>query len=191
MGAHNRLLHASTATLIGLVALTGCAMKVRSDFDHDAVFSYYNTFGWLEPPARASEEANADPEAPFERNSLLDKRVRTAVNTYLEARGFKYADKAESDFLLNYHVRFKDKLYGSGTDFGYFGRYYRGGFGSGFNYSVRQYQQGTIILDIVDREKDQLVWRGWAVTRSTDGNFDEAEISRAVELILERFPPAD
>ena len=47
----------------------------------------------------------------------------------------------------------------------------------------------TIIIDIVDRAKDQLVWRGWVVRRNRDGNFDEAEIARAVNTILMRFPP--
>jgi hypothetical protein len=179
------------AMLAGLLALAGCATRVSSDFDRDAVFAYYNTFDWLSPPARASEEvrSDTDPDGPFERNSLLDKRIRSAVNANLTARGFRYLESGEADFRMNYYVRFKDKLYATGNDFGYWGRYYRGGFGSGFNYSVRQYQEGTIILDIIDRKQDQLVWRGWAVTRSSDGNLDEAEVSRAVARILERFPP--
>lgn len=186
-----RSLKIGIVMLAGLTALAGCAMRVRSDFDRDAVFAYYNSFDWLSPPARASEEARTDSDAdgPFERNSLLDKRIRSAVNAYLTGRGFRYLESGEADFRMNYYVRFKDKLYATGTDFGYWGRYYRGGFGSGFDYSVRQYQEGTIILDIIDRKQDQLVWRGWAVTRSSDGNFDESEISRAVERILERFPP--
>jgi hypothetical protein len=163
---------------------------VRSDFDREAVFSHYNTFDWIAPPVRASEEGvQSDPEGPFARNSLLDKRMRAAVNRNLEARGFQYLEGGESDFRLNYHVAFKDKLVGSGSNFGYFGRYRRGGFSSGFNWSVRQYQEGAIIIDIVDRAEDQLVWRGWVVSRNPDGNFDAAEIARAVSKILMRFPP--
>jgi hypothetical protein len=163
---------------------------VRSDFDREAVFSHYNTFDWIAPPVRASEEGvQSDPEGPFARNSLLDKRMRAAVNRNLEARGFQYLEGGESDFRLNYHVAFKDKLVGSGSNFGYFGRYRRGGFSSGFNWSVRQYQEGTIIIDIVDRAKDQLVWRGWMTSRNRDGYFDEPEIARAVRTILMRFPP--
>jgi len=139
---------------------------------------------------RASEdELNADPESPFTRNSLLDKRIRTAVNSRLSERGFQYVEGEASDFRLNYHVTFKDKLVGSGTDFGYVGYYYRGSFSSGFDWSVRQYQQGTIIIDVVDRAKDQLVWRGWVTSRNRDGNFNEAEIDRAVNQILAHFPP--
>jgi hypothetical protein len=163
---------------------------VRSDFDREVVFSHYKTFDWLAPPVRASEEElRSDPEGPFARNSLLDKRFRAAVNSNLRARGFRYVEGGESNFRLNYHVTFKDKLVGSGSDFGYVGRYHRGAFSSGFNWSVRQYQEGTIIIDIVDRAKDQLVWRGWLTSRNRDGNYDEAEINRAVNQILMRFPP--
>ncbi len=190
MSARNRTIRAAIATLVTLLGLSGCASTIRSDFDHEVVFSHYHTFDWLAPPVRASEEeVRGDPDGPFVRNSLLDKRIRASVNRNLEARGFRYTEGGESDFRLNYHVTFKDKLVGSGSDFGYFHRYHRGGFSSGFNWSVRQYQEGTIIIDIVDRAKDQLVWRGWLTSRNRDGNYDEAEISRAVDKILMRFPP--
>jgi len=190
LSARNRTLRATIAILVALPGLSGCATRVRSDFDREVVFSHYKTFDWIAPPVRASEgELRSDPEGPFARNSLLDKRIRAAVNSKLRARGFQYVEGGESNFRLNYHVTFKDKLVGSGSDFGYTGRYHRGAFSSGFNWSVRQYQEGTIIIDIVDRAKDQLVWRGWMVSRNRDGNYDEAEINRAVNQILMRFPP--
>ena len=190
MTSHDRTLGATLVILFALSGLSGCATKVRSDFDREAVFSSYNTFDWIAPPVRASEEGlRPDPEGPFARNSLLDKRIRAAVDSNLRARGFRYLKDGESDFRLNYHVMFKDKLAGSGSDFGYTGRYRRGAFSSGFNWSVRQYQEGTIIIDVIDRAKDQLVWRGWSVSRNRDGNYDDAEINRAVNQILMHFPP--
>ncbi len=190
MSARNRTLLVTIATLVALPALSGCATRVRSDFDRDAVFSNYATFDWIVPPVRASEdELQSDPEGPFARNSLLDKRMRAAVTSNLRARGFQYVEDGSSNFRLNYHVTFSDKLAGSGSDFGYSQYYRRGSFSSGFNWSVRQYQEGTIIIDIVDRAKDQLVWRGWMVSRNRDGNYDEAEINQAVNKILMHFPP--
>ena len=190
MSTRNRTLRATIATLVALPVLYGCATRVRSDFDRDAVFSQYDTFDWIAPPVRASEEElQSNPEGPFARNSLLDKRMRAAITSNLRARGFQYVEDGSSNFRLNYHVTFSDKLSGSGSDFGYSRYYRRGSFSSGFNWSVRQYKEGTIIIDIVDRAKDQLVWRGWMVNRNRDGNFDEAEINRAVNKILMKFPP--
>jgi hypothetical protein len=188
--ARRRTLRAIIAIVAALSSLSGCASRSRYDYDREIAFSYYRTFDWIAPPVRASEEEiNSSPEGPFARNSLLDKRIRAAVNEHLEARGYRYEEGGEPDFRLNYHVTFKDKLVGSGSDFGYAGRYRRGAFSSGFNWSVRQYQEGTIIIDIVDRAKDQLVWRGWMTSRNRDGYFDEPEIARAVRTILMRFPP--
>jgi hypothetical protein len=190
MSARNRAAWAGIAILVALSALSGCATRARSDFDRDVVFSRYNSFDWIAPPIRASEEEmRSDPNGPFASNSLLDKRMRAAVTSKLRARGYRYEEGGNSDFRLNYHVTFKDKLAGSGSDFGYTGRYHRGAFSSGFNWSVRQYQEGTIIIDVIDRAKDQLVWRGWSVSRNRDGNYDEAEINRAVNQILMHFPP--
>jgi hypothetical protein len=190
VSARNRTLRATIATLVALAGLTACATRVRSDFDRDAVFSQYDSFDWIAPPVRASEdELGSDPESPFARNSLLDKRIRAAVTSNLRSRGYQYVEDGSSNFRLNYHVTFSDKLAGSGSDFGYSRRYRRGSFSSGFNWSVRQYKEGTVIIDIVDRAKDQLVWRGWLVSRNRDGNYDEAEINRAVNKILMKFPP--
>jgi hypothetical protein len=188
--ARRRTLWAIIAIVAALSSLSGCASRARYDYDREIAFSHYRTFDWIAPPVRASEEEiNSDPEGPFARNSLLDKRIRAAVNEHLEARGYRYEDGGEPDFRLNYHVTFKDKLAGSGSEFGYASRYRRGAFSSGFNWSVRQYQEGTIIIDIVDRSKDQLAWRGWMTSRNRDGYFDEPEIARAVRTILTRFPP--
>ena len=190
MSAGNRAAWAGIAILLAFSALSGCAKRALSDFDRDVAFSHYNSFDWIAPPIRASEEEmRSDPNGPFASNSLLDKRMRAAVTGKLRARGYRYEEGGSSDFRLNYHVTFKDKLAGSGSDFGYTGRYHRGAFSSGFNWSVRQYQEGTIIIDVIDRAKDQLVWRGWSVSRNRDGNYDEAEINRAISQILMRFPP--
>jgi hypothetical protein len=168
---------------------TGCAIRVRTDFDRGADFSSYQTFDWLAPPQRASSTTESGSNDPFSSNSLLDKRVRAAVERTLGARGYRRAIESDADFRLNYHVIFRDKLVASGTEFGYNNRYRHGGFGTGFNFSVRQYREGTIIVDVIDRATDQLVWRGWAASRNNDGYYDEAEISYTIEKILEKFPP--
>ena len=185
-----KFLPAISVAIATALTQAGCAVAVRTDFDRDADFSSYETFDWLEPRQRATSAAQSDSQDPFSSNSLLDKRLRAAVERVLDVRGFRKTVGEDSDFRLNYHVIFNDKLVASGTNFGYHNRYHYGGFSTGFNLSVRQYKEGTIIVDVVDRTEDQLVWRGWAVSRNNDGNYDEAEISYAVEKILERFPPA-
>jgi hypothetical protein len=184
-----RFLTVLAIALAAALIQPGCAVTVRTDFDHGADFSSYQTFDWLAPPQRESSAVESESRDPFSSNSLLDKRIRAAVERSLDARGYRRAVEADADIRLNYHVIFRDKLVASGTDFGFYNRYRYGGFGTGFDFSVRQYQEGTIIVDVVDRATDQLVWRGWAASRNNDGNYDEAEISYTIEKILEQFPP--
>ncbi len=182
---HERFAAAATALLL----LAACATAVKTDFDRDMNFSSYRTFGWLAAPMRASADEDSSREDPFARNSLLDKRIRAAVEQELGARGFRRASTEEPDFQLHYHVIFKEKLVASGSDFGYLGYQHRR-HGTGFRFSVRQYPVGTILIDVIDPGRDQLVWRGWLAGRNRDGHYDEREIRRAVAEILERFPPA-
>ena len=125
-----RFLPALSIALAAALIQVGCG-TVRTDFDRGADFSSYETFDWLAPPQRESSTAQSNLKDPFSSNSLLDKRVRAAVERVLGARGFRKAVEADSDMRLNYHVIFRDKLVASGTDFGYYNRYRHGGIVAG------------------------------------------------------------
>jgi hypothetical protein len=54
------------------------------------------------------------------------------------------------------------------------------------------YDQGTLLLDVVDTRSKALIWRGWA-ERSLDGIVDNQDamnqvIDRAVSAIFARLP---
>ncbi len=58
---------------------------------------------------------------------------------------------------------------------------------------VRQYVQGTLVLDIVDGRTNELIWRGWATDRLDDDPKPKQVrhyVTAAVQKILEEFPPA-
>jgi hypothetical protein len=177
------------AACAALALLTGCStLRVRTDWDSDVDFSRYRSYAWLEQPERASRIAGGDAN-PFTYNSLLDKRVRKAVDAELAARGYRRVESGEVEFRLNYHVILKDKLVASASDFGALHAFPNGGVFGGVDVEVMQFQEGTFVLDVIDAQRDQLAWRGWAVGRNSDGNYDEQEVGLAVRRILERFPP--
>ena len=84
-----KFLPAISVAIATALTQAGCAVAVRTDFDRDADFSSYETFDWLEPPQRASSAAQSDSQDPFSSNSLLDKRLRAAVERVLDVRGFR------------------------------------------------------------------------------------------------------
>ena len=182
---------ATLCAAVALAAVVACApLRVRVDYDREVDFSRYRTFDWLEPPpgagAETSESAN-----PFARNSLLDKRVRTAVERELAARGFVKTDGEAGQavsFRVHYHVIIRERLaaYSTPDPAHHWG--YHGYHGSGFE--LTQFQEGTLVVDVIDPQRNQLTWRGWAVGRNRDGHYTEQEVKTAVRRVLERFPPA-
>ncbi len=45
------------------------------------------------------------------------------------------------------------------------------------------------MIDIIDAGTNELVWRGAGVSALDDPTYDAKEINKAVEKILEEFPP--
>ncbi len=57
---------------------------------------------------------------------------------------------------------------------------------------MREYLEGTLILDIVDDRNSKLIWRGWASgALDHDPRPDKVRmyVNKAVRKILEKFPP--
>jgi hypothetical protein len=71
------------------------------------------------------------------------------------------------------------------------GPYRRWGVAS-FETHVNQYDEGTLVIDIVDAEAGKLVWRGSGsrrISTSPTPQKTTRRINEAVEAILARFPP--
>ncbi len=57
---------------------------------------------------------------------------------------------------------------------------------------VREYEEGSLILDVVDAKAKQLVWRGTAEAELSDNpsaSDTRQRIDEAVGQVLSRFPP--
>ncbi len=181
--------------LVVVVALSGCAsMQISYDYDGDVDFSSLHSYAWLPTP----QVKSGDPKVQY--GSLLDSRVKALVEEQLAARGFvKNADKP--DVLVTYHVAIEDKTsvtytnelygYGPGWGTGYRRNMLHHGY-PGSTAMVTEYQQGTLILDVVRSSDKQLIWRGTAIAEIYPDLSKEAREKRlreAVDSILANFPP--
>jgi len=177
-------------------ATAGCsALRVQTDYDPLLDFSRFRTFSWLEPPVLTTPSDGVTDVAvnPFAVNSMLDARVRAAVDQELERQGYRLATgNSEPSFQLQYHVILKDKtrvwstpgaFYGSGNwgpgPYGVYGSYTQS----------YDYQQGTLVIDVVDPKTQRIAWRGWAVGPNREGYYDEERVLKTVHAILGQFPP--
>lgn len=158
--------------------IVGCStIKVRTDYDPEVNFAKYKTFDWL--PQRKIKSGK-----PHVR-SLMDKRIQTAIEAELISRGYEKRGVGEPDFFFAFHAGAKDKV--DVSHYGY--RYGPRGRWWGERVSVHRYKEGTLILDFIDREKKELVWRGWATSVLGGPEKAEEEIRDIVTKVLEEFPP--
>ena len=165
-------LAALACALLGLCA--GCSsLRVNHDWDQQADFTKFQAYKVL--PTQSA----ADP--------LVERRIQDAVRVHLNERGFTEND-VSPDFLIAIHGDVKDRVDVQTYNYGYPYAGYPYWHG-GRDVSVTQYQEGTLVIDFVDAEKNELAWRGWG-TKVIDNSTREAHVLQGiVDKILAQFPP--
>ena len=178
------------------LVVAGCStMEINYDADPKANFSGLKTYDWLDEPQKPTGDPRIDD------NTILRNRVHTAVDAALSARGFRKVS-SDPDFLVAYHVSLDrqqsvqtlNSYYGYSPGWGYgYGASYRPGYWAGAPETyVYEYEEGTLILDVVDPKNKELMWRGSAqdeVNFKSTPEKAQAQINEAVNGMLEHFPP--
>lgn len=170
------------ATLI--LALGACNnVQVRTVVAPGAVFRGRTTFHLLSPKMRGSVQLA--PNDPMLVNSIAYRRVRLAIRTALEKKGYRYVEEGES-MNIAYYASAHQKLDVRTFDYGYgWHRWPRQ------RTEVYEYTQGTVILDVVDPATHELLWRGQGRAAVSDDPDKFAEqLEETVSKILEKFPNA-
>ena len=169
-------------TIMAIFILGGCSpqITVHTDFDPDYDLWTYKSFDW-------GEKINIEEgKNPLYYNELNDKRIKKAVQDQLSKRGYKLTPE-NPDLIMHYHIIVKDQSAVITEPFGYaYGPYW-----NRMNTNVYLYREGTLILDLMDKKTNNLIWRGWAVTDVKDSySTEEIEeiIKKVVSKIFKKFP---
>ncbi len=176
----------SAIITLGIAALlaSGCSsVNTSFDYDNHADFSRLKTFAWI--PHEASTDAAV--QAVLMDNSLFDPRLKNAVNADLEAKGYSITT-ADPDFVIAYHTGVQEKV--DVTNWGYTYGPYWGPYGDSMD--VTQYTEETLILDFIDFETKNIIWRGTALEAlpgTRDPEKADKEIQKTVDQLLAKFPP--
>ena len=181
------------ASLVSLPLLACATMRVHSDYEPGAVgeLEQYRAYAWL-------PEHSDDSPAPSQ-NPLVGERVRQAVDRELAGRGYRRVEPEQAEFMIGWHASLTNKIEVEEINayYGYewdprFGPLGVGGTGYDEPEEIREFAQGTLILDVVDSQADRLVWRGVAyaeINPDTSPAERQKRINEAAHQILERFPP--
>lgn len=170
-----------TLTLIFCLLLLGCSsVQVTTDYNPQQDFTQFKSFKLY--------EGKPIPNDALTKNPLVKKRVESALSKVLTGKGFTEVDK-DPDFIVLAHAGVKEKMrvdtYGYGWYDPWWGPY--GGYTS-----VSYYEEGSLVIDIVDTDKKELAWRG--IGTRTIKTFSDPEemqqvIDETVTKILADFPP--
>ena len=174
--------------LVLLALLGGCATgpRVEAVRSPEATFDAYRTFTFHRPLGTDRQEGAG---------TILSQTLRRATRAELEALGYEYVE-SDGDLQVNFFVETREVVEGLrrnpsiGIGYGIFHRHY--GVWADYGTDVRQYTEGTLHVDVVDAETNQLVWEGIARGRQSDADltFDPERVEDAVSRVFERFPRA-
>jgi hypothetical protein len=182
-----RLPISNITALLATGTLVACStVSVTTDYDHGAPFARYKTFAY----ASAEKDQSLSPSG--------EQALRETLRSSLAARGIYEVPQSKANLDVVRHVFLDAKTsVHQYTDWGYG---YRGGWpyrygtygiwtGAPASYvDVKNYTEGTLVLDFVDTHTKKLVYRGTgkAVVDKVGNNAEP--IREAVEQIVAGLP---
>jgi uncharacterized protein DUF4136 len=177
--------------LLVMALAAGCTTgpRVHVTQHPDADFSGYQTFNF-HPEAGVDEDAYETAVAAF---------IKRTVTAQMNARGYRLS--ADPDLLVNFRLGDRERIETRGGPAIGLGL----GVGGGHNYGhsnwalgyatqgdVRSYTEGSLIIDLVDPDRNEQIWTATAIERVSNADLDHAgeAAQQAVLEIFERFPYA-
>jgi hypothetical protein len=175
-------------------AVAGCAhTNARTDFDPSADFAKFHTYYWAggkDVSGRGSLE-----------NSLVEKRVKDIIGTQLRAKGLsEVTEDAKPDLAILYWIGAKDKTsietmptsaMSSRVGWSRYDPYWGGRWGHTYDeVVVRNYTEGTLIVDLIDANTKELAWRAYLVqTVDKDPQKTTARAEANAMAAFAQYPP--
>ncbi|MGC1241499.1 MAG: DUF4136 domain-containing protein [Chryseosolibacter sp.] len=168
--------------LMMLLFALGCSQKFQvytvSDSDYDVrLFSGYTWF-----PMKDIEYGNN----PLYYNEMNDKYIQAAVDRNLADRNFRRTDEP-AELVLHYHIVERSMTVSREDPF-----FYHHAPWMGPEPVYEDYTEGTLIIDIMEKKSNALVWRGLAkgFFNTAQPYLSKKDIDAAIDRIFKDFPTA-
>lgn len=170
--------------LLSSVLFAGCESVPQADYVEGFDFAQMRTFVWAPHDEHTMEDPILD-------NELTHQRIEDAVTAVLSGKGMTLVGE-DADLLVTFHTptkqRFRAVGYSGGLGYPNYDAYWR----HHIHYAtpeVESFEEAALVIDIVDKKTDRLLWRGWDTMRLTKANFSEEGVRQRVSQILSAFPP--
>lgn len=165
----------SILALIAITLATACTtIKTQSSIDPDANIAAYETY-------TIESKSNLPPH--------LSRSIEQALRENLSATGLDVSENP--DLLVNFYTVVHDELRVTETAAPTLVTFRRGyAVWNTYETDMRQITEGTLLVDIVDRNSQRLVWEGSAHGVVSRGNVsgNQKKIAQAVAKMFADFP---
>jgi hypothetical protein len=165
------------ALLVAAFVVTSASAwaHITTDYDRKVDFAHYKTYSW------------GNVKTP---DSLWDNRVKQAVEGQLAAKGWtQVASGGDVVVTARDAIHNQEQLNTFYDGFGG-GRRFGGGLGTSTT-NVDTYKVGTLIIDVIDAQTKNLIWRS-AASDTLDSKPDKniKMLDKNVQKMFQHFPPA-
>lgn len=182
-----------------LLASSCSSWKYAAKYDEQVDFSKYNTFGLL----------SWDPHNDIVMSKQSKKYFLMSIKGEMEARGYVYKEKDADLQISVFAIVEEETSYSAYTDHyaGYTGYAAVGvgvGVGSGgasvgvvgygspsmypYTAVTHDYNVGTVVIDLLDHSKKQIVWQGVATGRISHEEPTEAGVRDGIGRLFQKMP---
>jgi Domain of unknown function (DUF4136) len=153
------------------------AQNVKVDWDRMTDFTPYKTYKWTKIPT---------PRTPTDQIEML---IHVQVDGQLQARRLRRVEDGESDLEVGYWITLNEPKKQAAAPSAAEGAWKSGSSWSGES-DARADRKGTLGIDIADRRKMLLIWRGTVMADvGYSGNDSRAKITMGLSKAFAKFPP--
>ena len=163
---------AGALLVAGSLALIGCApVRVSSHIDARTDFTRFKSFDWGPADALPAGDPRLDASGFFQ------DHMQGAVERQMLLKGYERAGARDvPDLRIHFHAVIKDRMNVDAFDA-------RRGLCSGSDCGgvVAEFEEGTLIVDVMDARTNRLVWRGWAQEGLGDALEHQDKLARRID----------
>ena len=159
------------AAVVAAVTVACAPVMVTSFTDPDVQVTRYRTYGW------ETVEGGVPGDPRLDNNPIFHDYVHGAIDRHLRSRGYELTALVP-DLRVHYHASATQRIYINGTE---------PTKETCRDCAVQVYDEGTVLIDLVDSRTGALVWRGSAQTDIAGSVDDQTQMEKTLERVVERI----
>lgn len=164
--------------LLAVAVFAADPVEIRAKQGVD--FSRYETYAW-------TSHEYLEKDSPLREGAPLDRQIRDAADKRIERNGFTRVEREESpDLMINYVGMGNDYFQAEGIT-----KEIAPGvkwIGDPQAHSMRSYQEGTLVFEVIDTETEEMVWSGWVTELAPSIEKLRAKAEKATRRVFKHFP---